>query len=303
MTERYSAVVQSWTSFETSGRASEATFSLHLTEEDRRRFVDQVTGIANVGPTQKRSTVTPEGNSLEVSVSTETYERLLENFPPDGSARGLWGAAVERSQDASMVYAELSLPLSTLDEVIVLQARDLAELDFAGVLRKAPKDYSGERKTFFSHLERVAVLLATSGFDRHVVAAGFLHDHIEDLGERWQKQNIGYYFGERVATLVDWVTEQDKTLSWEERKEGYHRRLQEAPAEAVAISCADKLSNLEDSIALMKLGYRPEQFLKSWFQDQYLRLTKALELYQATVPSILLDEFQARLEEYRALGN
>jgi hypothetical protein len=91
------------------------------------------------------------------------------------------------------------------------------------------------------HPVRVAAILHRYDRDEDVVIAGFLHDTIEDAGVTAE---IRQQFGERVARIVQAVSE-DKSLSWEERKQHTVERLKsDADADALSVSAADKLDNI-----------------------------------------------------------
>jgi len=53
---------------------------------------------------------------------------------------------------------------------------------------------------------------------------------------------------ERVATLVRHVSEEDKSLPWEERKKRYLEHFTKKPWEAQAITLADKIDNFASII-------------------------------------------------------
>jgi (p)ppGpp synthase/HD superfamily hydrolase len=100
---------------------------------------------------------------------------------------------------------------------------------------------------YINHLAEVANLLAaaTDGADAKLVAAGWLHDAIEDT--ETTREELAQKFSERVASLVVEVTD-DMTLPKSER-----RRLQvvDAPHKspgAKLIKIADKISNIRARI-------------------------------------------------------
>src|ERR1017187_2217019 len=74
------------------------------------------------------------------------------------------------------------------------------------------------QEPYINHLLEVASLVAeaTHGKDSDLVIAALLHDAIEDCEVPYEL--IEREFGERVASLVNEVTD-DKTLAKEERKE------------------------------------------------------------------------------------
>lgn len=95
---------------------------------------------------------------------------------------------------------------------------------------------------YIVHPLAVAERLIGWGAAEPVVVAGLLHDTVEDtdvsLGD------IRARFGDEVAALVEVVTEPDKALPWERRKEHTIAALRAGPVAAVAVTCADKLDNL-----------------------------------------------------------
>jgi guanosine-3',5'-bis(diphosphate) 3'-pyrophosphohydrolase len=119
---------------------------------------------------------------------------------------------------------------------LVRRAYAFAEAAHRGQRRK-------DGRAFIDHPVRVARLLASRGYDEEVLAAGLLHDVVEDtpvtLGELRER------FGARVAELVGWVTENHR-LPTGERKRAYRDRLRRSPHAARAICAADKVCNLAD---------------------------------------------------------
>jgi (p)ppGpp synthase/HD superfamily hydrolase len=92
---------------------------------------------------------------------------------------------------------------------IVLDAMRLAERArrLRNHFRKVPEGV--DRPAFFLHLAEAAWLLRESGLGHEVVAAGFLHDIIEDCG--YTRERLAGEIGSaRVADLVEWVSEPGK---------------------------------------------------------------------------------------------
>ena len=84
-------------------------------------------------------------------------------------------------------------------------------LDEAAVWHRSQRrKYPDVDVPYMSHLAGVAVTLGRHGFDDEVVAAGVLHDAIEDCGVTFEA--LSSSFGARVATLVLACTEVDKAL-------------------------------------------------------------------------------------------
>ena len=121
---------------------------------------------------------------------------------------------------------------------LVSEAADLAARRHSGMQRKG-----GGNEPYINHLAEVANLLAvaTEGADAELVAAGWLHDTVEDTAT--SHNELVSAFGGDVASLVREVTD-DKSLPKAERK-----RLQvvKTPAKtprAKMIKLADLTSNL-----------------------------------------------------------
>lgn len=85
------------------------------------------------------------------------------------------------------------------DAVLVQRAASFAAFMHDGQVRR----YTGE--PYFVHCEAVATLLRDHGLPPPVVAAGYLHDTMEDCG--LTRRSLADLFGERVATLVNEVTD------------------------------------------------------------------------------------------------
>lgn len=101
---------------------------------------------------------------------------------------------------------------------------------------------------YLIHPLGVAKILIDNNEPDEVVAAGILHDVIEDCkeDELVTIADIKSVFGNRVATLVEYATEPNHdSESWEARKQHtiiHVRQLNDMGA--VSLTCADKLDNL-----------------------------------------------------------
>jgi guanosine-3',5'-bis(diphosphate) 3'-pyrophosphohydrolase len=121
---------------------------------------------------------------------------------------------------------------------LISEAAELAARRHNGMARKGRSN-----EPYINHLAEVANLLsaATDGADAELVAAGWLHDTIEDT--KTTREELAQKFSERVAALVVECTD-DMSLPKAER-----RRLQVVNAShkspsARLIKIADKISNI-----------------------------------------------------------
>jgi (p)ppGpp synthase/HD superfamily hydrolase len=106
----------------------------------------------------------------------------------------------------------------------------------------------GTHSPYIGHLMGVAALVTEHGGSQAQVIAAFLHDALEDQGDKISAAEIEAKFGGEVAAMV--VSCTDATLMpWRTRKEAHLAHLPEAPPSAWLVSCADKLDNAEALLA------------------------------------------------------
>ncbi|WP_084268686.1 HD domain-containing protein [Oceanobacillus damuensis] len=94
---------------------------------------------------------------------------------------------------------------------------------------------------YISHPIRVAERLENEGFSDELVSAGYLHDVAEDTDV--EIDDIKREFGHDVAHIVAAHTE-DKSKSWQERKQHTIDTLKNVEKEIKYLIIADKLDNL-----------------------------------------------------------
>ena len=178
---------------------------------------------------------------------------------------------------------------------LVLAALEQARSDHEGQVRNG----SG-RMPYIEHPVRVAALLDEHGYGEEVLAAALLHDVVEDsettLDELREK------FGDVVTGLVGSMTDDESIDDYRERKAEHRERLAAAPAEAMAIYGADKLTNVstlaaayaEEGDAVREEFKVPiELKLTIWEEDVGLLREKAPELP-------FLDRLEEELSSFRA---
>ncbi len=114
--------------------------------------------------------------------------------------------------------------------------------------RHAKQRRKGSRaEPYVNHLAEVALLLAeaTDGGDAALVAAGLLHDTIEDTGA--SEAELAARFGSEIAGIVAEVTD-DKSLPRERRKQLQVETAAAKSPRARMIKIADKTSNLRSIV-------------------------------------------------------
>jgi (p)ppGpp synthase/HD superfamily hydrolase len=125
---------------------------------------------------------------------------------------------------------------------LVSEAAELAARRHNGMARKGRGN-----EPYINHLAEVANLLAaaTEGADAELVAAGWLHDTVEDT--ETTREELAKKFSERVAALVIEVTD-DMRLPKDQRRQ---KQIVDAPKKspgAKLIKIADKISNIRARI-------------------------------------------------------
>jgi len=301
--QKVTVIAQTWEESERGWGVRPDGFSLHLTMEDCKKFREafqeqQLTMLGSAVPDEySRTSGEPFLAKVELPMRVELIDRAHQESPSRHGRRYYCGEATEPEPLAGPGgYTMFSEPF-------IVQACDSAEKGFAEKYRKVPTGSGHKGEPFVNHLHAVAACLKEFGFRSEVVAAGYLHDHIEDLPGLWNKSRIAREFGAEVAELVDWVTQQDKSLSWEERTERYADRLRHAPAEAVAISVADKISNLGDLLYWMRQGYPVDSVLKRDWQSNFNTIERLMDIYRGKVPPAMLERLTMLFEEYKSLGS
>ncbi len=97
---------------------------------------------------------------------------------------------------------------------------------------------------FVTHPVEVACLLHEAGYADEVVAAGVLHDVLEDTDAEWS--DLETRFGGRVAELVQAVTDDPSIEDDAERKAALRRQVAAAGESAAAVFAADKVSKARE---------------------------------------------------------
>lgn len=103
----------------------------------------------------------------------------------------------------------------------------------------------GKDIPYVTHPLVVGLILSRAGADEEIVAAGILHDTLEDSSPEKPvtRDMLLERFGERVTKLVEAVTERDKTLPWEVRKSEALEHVSHMSHDELLVKSADVISN------------------------------------------------------------
>jgi (p)ppGpp synthase/HD superfamily hydrolase len=173
----------------------------------------------------------------------------------------------------------------------------------ARAYERAASAHQGQRRKddgspYITHPVAVAGLLHDAGSDDELIAAALLHDVVEDTD--MDSDELSERFGERVAELVDALSEDEGIQDYEERKREHREQVADAGSDAIAIYIADKLSNLRD---MRKIYAEEGEAVASRFNvplDVRVRLWKEdAEMAERAVPDLpFLPHFRHELAEF-----
>jgi (p)ppGpp synthase/HD superfamily hydrolase len=107
----------------------------------------------------------------------------------------------------------------------------------------------GTDTPYIIHPVRVGRLIEMYGGSDELVAAGLLHDVLEDAGDKYSKATMRRDFGDAITGIVLEVSERKTSgegtvKPWRERKLKYIAHLSTASEGALLVAAADKLDNL-----------------------------------------------------------
>ena len=144
---------------------------------------------------------------------------------------------------------------------------------------------------FVMHPVEVACLLHEAGYSDEVVAAGVLHEVLEDTDV--EREELASRFGERVAGLVAAVSDDPSIEDGVERKAALRRQVAASGTEAGVIFAADKVSKTRELRERIRRGEASEaDRLKL---DHY---RASLEMLDGLMPGLdLLDQLRAELDD------
>ena len=137
----------------------------------------------------------------------------------------------------------------------------------------ATKAHTGQKRKqedidMIFHPFTVGMTLQRNGCDEDIVAAGILHDVVEDT--QYTFEDIEKIFGKEIRNYVYDASEPDKSLPWKERKEHTIEWIKKAPLGSTLIVASDKISNLEEALKNIKkygqddvLARNPEE--QKWY--------------------------------------
>lgn len=131
------------------------------------------------------------------------------------------------------------------DQVAIDPASSLTRSALAFAMRcHAGRRRHSDGAAFIAHPLEVARLLREAGCTDIVVAAGLLHDVIEDANVRVAE--LTAHFGDDVANLVQAVSDDQSIQSYRERKRMLRDQVRSAGGDAALLFAADNISQVRE---------------------------------------------------------
>lgn len=182
----------------------------------------------------------------------------------------------------------MNTPFRPFDIALVMRAADFAAERHSRQRRKGP-----DHEPYVNHLLEVAHLLAgsASGQDPRLIAAGLLHDTIEDTATTYD--DLVRAFDRDIADIVMEVTD-DKLLRKDERKRLQVESITRKSRRAQLVVIADKTANLGSLVR----GAPPD-----WTRGrivEYGAWAERVVIQVRSVDSFLIQAFDDALEHLKS---
>ncbi|UQZ88053.1 GTP pyrophosphokinase [Deltaproteobacteria bacterium Smac51] len=214
--------------------------------------------------------------ALPVSARAPGCEIMATEYIPLEDAP-VYGGQLVRIED---IMESLTRNHPGVDVSLVQRAYIYAASAHQGMMRRSGEPY-------LNHPLAVAAILCDMKLDVATVAAGLLHDTIEDTDATFDE--IAQKFGREVATIVDGVTKISKMnfSSATERKAGNMRKMILAmltDLRVILVKLADRLNNMRT------LGFMPD-----YKQEQIA--SETLEIFAPLASRLGIHKIQTELED------
>jgi (p)ppGpp synthase/HD superfamily hydrolase len=148
-----------------------------------------------------------------------------------------------------------------------------------------------------THPVEVACLLHEAGYPDDVVAAGVLHDVLEDTDV--EVAELEERFGPEVARLVRDVSDDPSIEDKVERKAALRRQVAEADEVAAVVFAADKVSKAHE----LRLRASRRGGFQQGDRDKFKHYEASLEMLTRKIPEHpLVDQLRTELEGLHSLS-
>ncbi len=214
------------------------------------------------------------------------------------------------------IEQHLNEVLQAITKVIDLRAQEL--LEYPDILQRATnfaikvheldvkKKRKGKDIPYITHPLSVGLILSRISHDENIIAAGILHDTIEDCEPYGSvtKDLLEKMFNKDISRMVNDVTEQDKTLPWFERKMEALEHIKHMKQDSLLVKCADVLQNLVELNQDIRMeGLSVFEKFNATKEETILRYQKLIPEIKNTWPdNPLLRDLEFGLSELEMLS-
>ena len=225
-----------------------------------------------------QTTILP--SSEQAGESGQTAPHAQENVSMVVSPVTGASSPASKIPEASDITEQLLAHYPDADVDMVRRAYEYASAAHAGQLRLSGDPY-------ILHPASVALTLARMGFDEHAVAAGLLHDTVEDTDSSIDE--LDELFGEQVADIVDGVTKINM-MTFDTKEEAQAENIRK-----MILSMAHDIR-----VPVVKLADRLHNMSTLDFQKPYKqqRIAKeTMDIYAPLANRLGLHLFKQKLED------
>lgn len=176
------------------------------------------------------------------------------------------------------------------------QSNDLVSRALAYATQQHKKQFrkGPGNEPYINHCIRVADELRSAGYDPKTVAAGILHDTVEDTSTTCK--DLENLFGKKVADLVMTVTEKGENMTWGQRLVSYSKRVKKGLPSAKAISAADKIDNMTSMSDTLKSGFNIFQKMHAGPEQQIAKFRGLREVLKPAISPMLQHDYDKALK-------
>lgn len=161
-------------------------------------------------------------------------------------------------------------------------------IDVASILHQDQFRKAEEYLPYISHPYSVAWILSEYTDNENIIAAGILHDTLEDV-KYYSPKKLKKDFDEKILHIVQEVSENknpripfDEKATWEKRKTDYVENLKNASFEGLMVAAADKIHNMNSFIRMhKKMGENiwqkfnaPNKQKILWYYEEIFKILK-----------------------------
>lgn len=168
----------------------------------------------------------------------------------------------------------------------------------ATVLHKGQVRKGAVPLPYVTHLMSVAFILADYTADENVVAAGLLHDTLEDTD--YTEEELAEDFSLEIAVIVVAVSEPKSELSWVESKRVYEKLVEEGGESAHLVACADKIHNMRS--ATEEYYQDHERFMGDFgtnLDERVLHYERLSDIFNQQLQNDITNEFNHVFDQYK----